>query len=952
MKGVKNFNKEHAGGALTGNINVCGLLGSGGGAEDAKKSIRGRNSSNWCVDGEKENVPPPSQQGGGGPRRATTSPLWKCSSTLGRGNAVISESCLAEVPADLSSRQSNGFLSEYVDCLAKDAAELQALRATVKELRLREMRLEGELLELYGLREQEKAFIEMEQKLLEQTAKVSDLETQRKTLLEKVAADKQQLEKDLDCARAQIQELQEQIHVLAEQSAEEIRRLKHKVYVLEAKEDEGIQRDILLETKLQSLRDLEVEVVELRRTSKELQHHKRELTLKLTAMASLAKHSFNAEADAIALSHANQDLCQQLEGLQNDRFSEVEELIYLRWVNACLRYELRSFQSPTGKFTAADLNKNLSPKSLARAKQLMLEYARTDLTIGAREQVDTGYESADSETSSPLEGARNYSETSSDFSGSWQPPTKPGLICRLKKWSGSGKHFRNGVNQAQNFLFSPSVEQERTSTYYTQNRATESTSFSYELPLRSSSDAGSHHVEKNIGIHSPDGFKDLSVGLFKRSASVFSEERDRHKGATEKPKVMKEAEGEQAIKMKAIPGARPGSTSVMFYSGAKQTRTCPIVCRSKEAEVKLEELGVTKRVETTKFAPAKVEIRAPRMPKPPPKPSGPAPGGTQVPVKPGGIVPPPPPPPCLLGPPGAPPAPPRPPPPPPLPPPGGPPKLQNKPKVQRVPEVVQFYQSLMKRDAKKEPVSATSGVAKSTEARNDMIGEIANRSAHLLAIKADVETQREFVESLAKEVRLAAFTNMEDAVAFVKWLDEELLFLVDERAVLKHFDWPEGKADALREAAFEYQDLERLQQKVSVFEDKPELPCEAALNRMLAVQEKMEKSVYAMLRGRDLATTRYKEFSIPTQWMLDSGLVGKIKSGAVRIAQLYMQRVASELDLLSSISEKEPLLQFLLLQGVQFAFRVHQFAGGFDDDSMAAFDALRNRAHLGNSSKS
>jgi hypothetical protein len=175
-----------------------------------------------------------------------------------------------------------------VDCLAKDAAELQALRATVKELRLREMRLEGELLELYGLREQEKAFIEMEQ-----TAKVADLETQRKTLLEKLAADKQQLEKDLDCARAQIQELQEQIHVLAEQSAEEIRRLEHKVYVLEAKEDEGIQRDILLETKLQSLRDLEVEVVELRRTSKELQHHKRELTLKLTAMASLAKHSFN-----------------------------------------------------------------------------------------------------------------------------------------------------------------------------------------------------------------------------------------------------------------------------------------------------------------------------------------------------------------------------------------------------------------------------------------------------------------------------------------------------------------------------------------------------------------------------------------------------------------------------------------------------------------------------------
>ncbi len=61
---------------------------------------------------------------------------------------------------------------------------------------------------------------------------------------------------------------------------------------------------------------------------------------------------------------------------------------------------------------------------------------------------------------------------------------------------------------------------------------------------------------------------------------------------------------------------------------------------------------------------------------------------------------------------------------------------------------------------------------------------------------------------------------------------------MDERAVLKHFDWPEGKADALREAAFEYQDLEKLQLKVAVFEDKSELPCEVALSRMLAAQEK------------------------------------------------------------------------------------------------------------------
>lgn len=45
-------------------------------------------------------------------------------------------------------------------------------------------------------------------------------------------------------------------------------------------------------------------------------------------------------------------------------------------------------------------------------------------------------------------------------------------------------------------------------------------------------------------------------------------------------------------------------------------------------------------------------------------------------------------------------------------------------------------------------------------------------------VKADVESQGEFVESLATEVRAASFTNIEDLVSFVNWLDEELSFLV------------------------------------------------------------------------------------------------------------------------------------------------------------------------------
>jgi hypothetical protein len=49
-------------------------------------------------------------------------------------------------------------------------------------------------------------------------------------------------------------------------------------------------------------------------------------------------------------------------------------------------------------------------------------------------------------------------------------------------------------------------------------------------------------------------------------------------------------------------------------------------------------------------------------------------------------------------------------------------------------------------------------------------------------IKADVETQAEFVKSLAQEVRDAHYDKIEDVVAFVSWLDEELSFLVSAPA--------------------------------------------------------------------------------------------------------------------------------------------------------------------------
>nr|GEW72675.1 hypothetical protein [Tanacetum cinerariifolium] len=223
----------------------------------------------------------------------------------------------------------------------------------------------------------------------------------------------------------------------------------------------------------------------------------------------------------------------------------------------------------------------------------------------------------------------------------------------------------------------------------------------------------------------------------------------------------------------------------------------------------------------------------------------------------------------------------------------------------------------------------------------DMIGEIENRSTHLLAIKTDVETQGDFIRFLIKEVENASFTDIEDVVPFVKWLDDELSYLVDERAVLKHFEWPERKADALREAAFGYCDLKKLESEASSFRDDPRQHCSPALKKMQALFEKLEHGVYNLSRMRESASTRYKVYQIPMGWMQETGFAAQIKLASVKLAMKYMRRVSAELESVGGPEEDD-----LIVQGVRFAFRVHQFAGGFDAETMRAFEELRDKARL------
>ncbi|KAK1419817.1 hypothetical protein QVD17_29178 [Tagetes erecta] len=837
----------------------------------------------------------------------------------------------------------------YETEMADNENELERLRNLVKELEEREVKLEGELLEYYGMKEQESDVVELHRQLKIKTVEIdmlnvtiNSLQTERKKLQEEVlqgAAYK----KELDSARRKIKELQKQFQLEANQTKGQLLLLKQQVGILQTKEQDAFKKDVDIDKKLKTLKELEVDVVELKRKNRELQHEKRELVIKLDAAESrIATLSSTTETEMVArvreevnkLQHTNEDLLKQVEGLQMNRFSEVEELVYLRWVNACLRFELRNYETPTGKTSARDLNKNLSPRSQEKAKQLMLEYAGSERGQGG----DTDLESNFSHPSSP--GSEDFDTASIDSSMSRYSSLskKPSLIQKIKKW-GKGKDDSQSsalTSPARSF----SGGSPRISVSQKPRGPLEA------LMLRNAGESVAITTFGEGDQESPNSPADnvaSSFHLMSRSVEGVLDEKypaykDRHKLALEREKKIKEkANQARAMRFGDTSGYKPPSNSKTVSLPPKLAQVKERKSLTLDASANQPTDGSTiSSPSVSKIQFADIEKRPPRTARPPPRPSGGGPATTASPVVPGGGPPPPPPPP------GAPPPPPGGPPPPP-PPPGSLGRgAGGGDKVHRAPELVEFYQSLMKREAKKDTSIISTVASNTADARSNMIGEIENRSTFLLAVKADVETQGDFVESLASEVRAASFADIEDLLAFVNWLDEELSFLVDERAVLKHFDWPEGKADALREAAFEYQDLMKLESQVTNFVDDPNLSCEAALKKMYKLLEKVENSVYALLRTRDMAMSRYKDFGIPVNWLQDSGVVGKIKLASVQLARKYMKRVASELDALDG-PEKEPNREFLVLQGVRFAFRVHQFAGGFDAESMKAFEELRSR---------
>lgn len=290
------------------------------------------------------------------------------------------------------------------------------------------------------------------------------------------------------------------------------------------------------------------------------------------------------------------------------------------------------------------------------------------------------------------------------------------------------------------------------------------------------------------------------------------------------------------------------------------------------------------------------------------------------------------------------------------PPPPPPPPIPSRPlaklaNTQKAPAVVQLFHSLKNQDTKKDLKGSINHQKPITNsAHNSIVGEIQNRSAHLLAIREDIQTKGEFIDGLINKVVDASYVDIEDVLKFVDWLDGELSTLADERAVLKHFKWPERKADTMREAAVEYRELKMLEQEISSYKDDPDIPCVASLKKIASLLDKSERSIQKLIVLRNSVIRSYQMYNIPTAWMLDSGISSKIKQSSMTLVKMYMKRLTMELESIRN-SDRESNQDSLLLQGVHFAYRAHQFAGGLDSETLCAFEEIRQRVpgHLAGS---
>ncbi|CAA7408806.1 unnamed protein product [Spirodela intermedia] len=339
-----------------------------------------------------------------------------------------------------------------VDAEKLTEQEILKLRTLVDVLQERVACLEVQLLEYYGLKDQRSTVRELENHL-----KSKDMEARLLSLkMNSVQAENEKLgvraseyrgvNAQLESARAEMMHLEGILRSDLTLEKEKMTALHHRIAAVQGNDDD--------ETVDKRLKEWEDEAADLRKANLNLAMENASLSKKLESTQILASSTLDSPEKIQALEEVrrlkqiNDELVNEIGQIQIDRCADIEELVYLRWVNACLRYELRNYQPSPGKTAARDLSHTLSPDSEQKAKQLIHEFANSG-DNGKFIKIDFDPEHYPSLGASSLTENRELDESSvhSSFASKSNASSKTQLLRKLKRLL-MGKHKHQDRNSS------------------------------------------------------------------------------------------------------------------------------------------------------------------------------------------------------------------------------------------------------------------------------------------------------------------------------------------------------------------------------------------------------------------------------------------------------------------------------------------------------------------------
>ncbi|XP_047959981.1 protein CHUP1, chloroplastic-like [Salvia hispanica] len=295
---------------------------------------------------------------------------------------------------NVDSRDENGEIKndDQSDVVSSSSLEISN---RVKMLEEKERKLELRLFEFYGIKEQETAVIVLQNRLrlntMEAKLKIESLMLDNKRL-EAQAADHANATAELQAANAKIKMLRKKL------------------------KSEG-QKNVEMKMQLEEACELRLELEEMKKCNEVFKLENIELAQKLEYVQMLAvdnEEMAELKEESHRLQQENKDLKDEMQRLNA---TDLEELVFLRWINTCIR---KNYEPVSGK--------NLSPKSEKKVKKLLLEYANKQ-----GKSIDSNYLESDQWSSSQSQ-ASCMTEEREDLHLDLPPSSaKPKLFGKLRR---------------------------------------------------------------------------------------------------------------------------------------------------------------------------------------------------------------------------------------------------------------------------------------------------------------------------------------------------------------------------------------------------------------------------------------------------------------------------------------------------------------------------------------